>query len=138
MDFKNLKNKFSDAFERLVFAVITILFLCAMVWTVFKIVIGIPSSIINSDTYLWLFNNEKYEQKKLEKAERKAQFFELRMRECKILVQAKKDIIPIEIQRGLLRGYTEEKALKYAYRDIEKDEKRCNKNGILPYKENED
>jgi hypothetical protein len=109
-----------------------------MVWTVFKIVIGIPSSITNSDTYLWIFDNEKYEQKQQEEAERKAQFRELRIRECKILVQAKKDIIPIKIQRGLLRGYTEEKAVKYAYSDIEKDEERCNKKGILPYKENED
>jgi hypothetical protein len=129
------KKTFTHLTENVVPSVLGLAFLLFAMWMGIKFLISIPNEIVNSDTYLWLFDSEKYEQKQQEKGQRKLEFLELRIRECKILIQAKKDIIPIKIERYLLRGYTEEKATKYAWMDIEKDESLCNEKGTSPYKD---
>lgn len=132
------KKAFTHLTENVIPGVLGLAFILFAIWMVIKILIGIPKEIANSDTYLWLFDTEKYEQKQQEEGQRKLDFLELRIRECKILVQAKKDIIPIKFERYLLRGYTEEKATKYAWMDIDKDESLCDEKGTSPYKDRRD
>lgn len=131
----SFKKAFTHLTETVIPSVLGIVLMLIAIWMVIKILIGIPTEIANSDTYLWLFDSEKYEQQQQEKTQRKSDFLELRIRECKILVQAKKDIIPIEFERYLMYGYTEEKAAKYAWKYIEKDESLCNEKGTSPYKD---
>lgn len=136
------KNSFKENYihltENVLPALVGIAFILFVIWVVIKMLIGVPSNIANSDTYLWIFDNEKYDLKQQEKRQNKQDFLNIKKQKCEILIQAKKDIIPLEMKRYLLHGYSYEKATRYAYKDIEKDEKLCTDKGISPYKNRRD
>jgi hypothetical protein len=95
----------------------------------------LPNKIKNSGTYLKNFETEKYNQLQKNELLKKEKILELRKKECAILVQAKKDIVPLKIERYVLKGYKRDIATEMASYDIDESVIKCAKKGIAPYDE---
>lgn len=133
----DIEEKLFIAFIYTFFAIVFLVILAALIRFVISIP-EIPEKIINNKIYIKYFDKEKYEKIEEEAGYKKAKLSELRRKECAILVQAKKEIMPIKIEKYVLKGYSIEKAQKKVILNFEESEIECKRNGISPYIENFD
>ncbi len=108
----------------------------ALIWiSIIKALSDLPNSIKSNETYMKYFDTEKYDELKRLESLLKQKILEIKKKECAILIQAKKDIIPLKIERYVLNGRKLEDATRLATYDLSDDELKCEKYGIAPYEE---
>lgn len=98
-----------------------------------KALYDLPQSVKTNETYMKYFDTEKYNELQKNEALKKQKILELRKKECAILVQAKRNIVPLKIEIYVLKGYEREKATRKATYDINESEIKCAKKGLSPY-----
>ena len=96
----------------------------AILLLVFALFFG--RSIYDSEFYQRNFNTTEWNAKQQKRAERVAAHRELDRQECAIMLRAKAELIPIEIERYKLIGMSDANAARYANNDYADEERLCN------------
>lgn len=83
-------------------------------------------SIYDSNFYQRNFNTAEWNVKRQKRAERASAYQELDRQECAIMLRAKAELIPVEIERNKLIGMSDADAVRYANNDYAEEESLCN------------
>ena len=91
------------------------------------------SNILNSNIYQRTFRHDAYEQRKREVSELVLKLDKLNRMECAIQIEAKQATLQIEVERNILTGMNEARAIRNANHEFEMDVRLCIEHGISPY-----
>lgn len=91
------------------------------------------SDISKSEIYMQTFKHDRWVQQKAEAEVFHAKLEILDKRECKLLMKARLEAIPIDFDRNMLFGMDKSTAEKFANLGIKEDQEMCDEFGISPY-----
>lgn len=91
------------------------------------------SNILNSNIYQRTFRHADYEQRQRDITELVAKLDKLNRMECAIQVEARQATLQIEIERNILTGMNETRAIRNVNHEFEMDVRLCVEHGISPY-----
>jgi hypothetical protein len=89
--------------------------------------------IYGSDWFMRTFEPQKWEMTKARRAEFKRQWSDLDKRACAVMMEARRQVAPIEEERLMLFGMDRAAAEKLAWIGIKQEQEMCDKYGIPPY-----
>lgn len=91
------------------------------------------SNIVNSNIYQRTFHHEAYEHRQRDISKLVAKLDKLNRMECAIQIEARRATLQIEIERNILIGVNEARAIRNANHEFEIDVRLCIEHGISPY-----